>query len=586
MSYYNTHYIYYHGYPLNSGRIAVDTIDFRSASETSLDILSDQTSGGVSILDFKDGAKEISLGGGLTQLNGEHMTTLSRDLNYILKSRDTYLRIVPVDKTVTLYDPISTTGWTYANDGTAVALDTSIYFRPPSSLKLTVTVGNSAQDYAVFSYTGSQVDITNYDGFDIPLWFSDSYYISSVEIRIGNDSSNYYSWTVPTQSLGFDIHNEANVFSVAKADATTTGSVTQTQIDYLYIKINYSSSATSFSAYLGRVYGFIDSFTTNYTNVYNQRDISINTGQGITEGLNDTTATWSASLLCPHEYAESTFSTRQFTQTVTALQQVKSFTYNGSKSALPTTSITFDSSVSNITDFQIQSLDTGKTIEINDTSFLVGDVLAFDFEKKSVTKNGIQLYYTGLTQDFFVRGVNYLELNIGQANAGTTLNYLDIYETSRGTYSTYLAQSFTTGGSAGILTYGEVIITEPTDLFDPPTLQIWTNSAGSPSTQLSSAYANIELKSIDSYYTRYRAYGTFNQSLSASTMYWLVLVIDGASVAPFGETSSFYSGGSAKYYNGSSWVVSSLADMAFKTVVQTPPTHSLTWTLDTKKYDY
>src|SRR3990167_1075373 len=91
-----------------------------------------------------------------------------------------------------------------------------------------------------------------------------SQYTTSVEFRWGNDSSNYWSLTraKPVNSAVFQ--DRWNLMEFAWKDATETGTVTETAIDYLEVTINYSASQADAVG-----------FRINDINIYNPKEMKL-----------------------------------------------------------------------------------------------------------------------------------------------------------------------------------------------------------------------------------------------------------------------------------------------------------------------
>ena len=68
--------------------------------------------------------------------------------------------------------------------------------------------------------------------------------LTSVQIRIGNNASNYYQMTTNTNSYGGAFIQGANTLSFKKRSATTVGTVSDDNITYIEIIFNHTASAT------------------------------------------------------------------------------------------------------------------------------------------------------------------------------------------------------------------------------------------------------------------------------------------------------------------------------------------------------
>jgi hypothetical protein len=67
--------------------------------------------------------------------------------------------------------------------------------------------------------------------------------ITSLELRVGNDASNYWSITQTQGFLGAWKTGEWTLLAFDLSTATTVGTVTTTAIDYIQILVNYDGTA-------------------------------------------------------------------------------------------------------------------------------------------------------------------------------------------------------------------------------------------------------------------------------------------------------------------------------------------------------
>lgn len=76
--------------------------------------------------------------------------------------------------------------------------------------------------------------------------FSSITNLTSVTLRWGSDSSNYYQRTITTQADGrpFNTQSLFNELELKKTDATVTGTPVDTAIDYLYVSFAFSASVS------------------------------------------------------------------------------------------------------------------------------------------------------------------------------------------------------------------------------------------------------------------------------------------------------------------------------------------------------
>lgn len=145
----------------------------------------------------------------------------------------------------TLDDADATTGWTASADAIAATLNTSDHAEGSGCLNLGVTFSTGVGMYAKTISSG--VDVTNYAYLNILVYLenrfdgSDNPYVSedALEIRFGNDASNYKYYRVGRDSLD---EGQFTLLHIPIAEMTTTGTVDITAMDYLAIRINAPQS--------------------------------------------------------------------------------------------------------------------------------------------------------------------------------------------------------------------------------------------------------------------------------------------------------------------------------------------------------
>ena len=137
------------------------------------------------------------------------------------------------------------------SDATNIGTDSVIYLVGSGSISFDTDVSQSANNKATISVSDmAAVNLTAYRGTGlIRFWFyipevtdDTSQYITSVEFRWGSDSSNYWSQTVAKPANQAIFTDRWNLLEFNWRDATETGTVDETAIDYLLVTVNYSAS--------------------------------------------------------------------------------------------------------------------------------------------------------------------------------------------------------------------------------------------------------------------------------------------------------------------------------------------------------
>lgn len=147
-------------------------------------------------------------------------------------------------KNVTNVDSCDVTNWTASTDAVAASL-TGKLVEGLASLSL----GKSGSTEAFVNYTkteGSTVDGTG-RRLRVTIFIKDTQQLAlnnALELRIGNDSSNYYVITLPRDAL----KNGINEIDIPITDMGTVGTTVITALDYLYINFSVAAAADTITA--------------------------------------------------------------------------------------------------------------------------------------------------------------------------------------------------------------------------------------------------------------------------------------------------------------------------------------------------
>ena len=143
----------------------------------------------------------------------------------------------------------STTGWVASGSASSLTSDSSIYYQKPASLRFTLT-GSSTGVLTKTLTTG--IDLTSYQGMgvaflaiEIPTGATATN-LTNIELRLGSDSSNYYTVTQTSGFLGSWISGQWLLVAFDLSVSTTTGSPIVTAINYLQTRIAHTGTFTNF----------------------------------------------------------------------------------------------------------------------------------------------------------------------------------------------------------------------------------------------------------------------------------------------------------------------------------------------------
>lgn len=158
----------------------------------------------------------------------------------------------PSGDTIQLQDFESLTdngAWSISGDGSNLALDTQIFTQGNASLRFTVTGSGGTTTLACTGMT-YPLDITDFLTqawifIDLQCPSTNTSAITSIQIRIGSDASNYYQMSATTRYRGDTIVGGWGLIGFDLAAKTTTGTPDYTNIDYIQIVITNGTSGTN-----------------------------------------------------------------------------------------------------------------------------------------------------------------------------------------------------------------------------------------------------------------------------------------------------------------------------------------------------
>jgi hypothetical protein len=139
---------------------------------------------------------------------------------------------------------------TWATGGTATTLvqDNLNYVFAPSSLRFTLSAGSNPSTGYIENSTFQAIDLTREDNEGIVMtyvYFDTPEDITSVEMRWGSSSANYYAQSVNTDFFGNSFAIGWNLLKFEWLSATTVGTPDPAQITYLRVSFTYNGTLQS-----------------------------------------------------------------------------------------------------------------------------------------------------------------------------------------------------------------------------------------------------------------------------------------------------------------------------------------------------
>jgi hypothetical protein len=401
------HLIYYGNENLQKTNHMVWNYDgTRNATASEVQAIAQSRMNGSSVVNTRKTAKEIDITGFAKVLSSQTLTNLITEYDKIFENEEnqnehylriirSYLEIIPTN---------TTTGWTASDDAASLAVNSTAgtWQHGGSSLGFDIDVSASANDYATLTYTGTAYDLsskTDTGNFEFWLYIPDAYYVSSVEFRIGNDSSNYYSYIFSSDYQGNAIHNGINLFSAGWSPSTysrpskrfaETGTVNDAVIDYCVVIINYNASAVDITGcYLDGIFWVDENQLRNFP-AYRQGMIK-RTGQHYE---NDYTPL-EVSFINHTGYAVSTQSWELFsTVSCASTVHTKVIDLDGSLNPFPKTTLDIKTATS-IGSFSLKNLNNSQQIDLLPSALAADDQVVFGDTPTKSTKNNIVMDFDG-----------------------------------------------------------------------------------------------------------------------------------------------------------------------------------------------
>lgn len=138
--------------------------------------------------------------------------------------------------------------WVISGDGSALAVDEEIKTQGEGSLRFLVTPSSGT---TTLTCTGMNAfNMTDYltsgrFALNLACPSTNTTAISSIQVRVGSDASNYYQMTATTRHRGDTILTSWGKVSFETATKTTTGTPDDANIDYVQIVITHGLTGVS-----------------------------------------------------------------------------------------------------------------------------------------------------------------------------------------------------------------------------------------------------------------------------------------------------------------------------------------------------
>lgn len=142
-------------------------------------------------------------------------------------------------------------GWAVGGDASTLLLDNTVYYHAPAALRFNLAPAGT-QGTLEKTLT-NPLNLTNYQGVGVAflaVYFPNADQITSLTLRLGSDSSNYYEVTVTQGFLGALYSNDYQLVAFDFAHATTVGAPDSTAIQYVDILTTYDGGTVTYGSEL------------------------------------------------------------------------------------------------------------------------------------------------------------------------------------------------------------------------------------------------------------------------------------------------------------------------------------------------
>lgn len=171
--------------------------------------------------------------------SGYKVTLESRKAEILMRIAQDFAR-----QRITIDSMSELDGWVLSGNGTGLALDNTVYYHQPASLRFNLPIPGTQ---ALLTKTLSNpLDLSDYEGVGVAflaIYMPNPDPISSVALRLGSSSADYYEITETEGFLGAFYANDFLLIAFDLAGIAATGSPDMGAIDYVRLAVNYTAVA-------------------------------------------------------------------------------------------------------------------------------------------------------------------------------------------------------------------------------------------------------------------------------------------------------------------------------------------------------
>jgi len=401
---------------LSNSKMGISQISGFRGSNSQIQRINNARFPGSTVVDKKVSDRTLSASGVIRSTADLSLEEVINEYSKAFSKEDRYFRIST--NYLVFTDLKDGTGWQIQGDTTTNSFDSESFQYEDGSIKFNADVSLGNGYSGVYTETGVEQNLSAYGttgAFEAWVYLPQTSGVTGIELKVGNDTSNYYSGTVKNQYDDTPFEVGWNYISFMIEEMAVTGVIDPYSIgEYLSIKINYGAlmSEDKSDFRLGGIIWQDEVQTRNFRSFVEDFDVNM-------EHYDISRASFTLSVFAYEGIAESTGDYTVLGVTgLTAITYADDVTFEGSYSPLPKFTINV-TSATNVTNITFTNVTTGDEIGIART-YSAGDKIVIDTYKREVLANGTAVDYDDVLPRFTL-GKNDIQVSI----AGSTLETID-----------------------------------------------------------------------------------------------------------------------------------------------------------------
>jgi len=405
--------IQYGSQNLSNEKCNVEEISNFRGSYTAIQKIRNARFAGSTVVDKKVEERSMTLNGVIRATTDVNLQEVINEYSKAFDKQDRYFRILTNYHVFTDLD--DGTGWQVQGDSTQTSFDSEVFQYGSGSVLFDSDVSVAAEYSGIYSLVGTETDLSTYGNegaFEAWVYLPQTTGVTSIELAIGNDTSNYYSSTASEQHDGTAFELGWNYISILVRDMDITGTVDVYGIgEYLSVKVNYSNLMEDREGF--RVGGILwqeEERTRNFRAYV--EDFNVHSRH-----YDITRAGFQLYVFAYEGIAESTGSYNVIgsagESTATYVDEAE---FEGTYDPLPKFTIEV-TAATNVSAIALANITTGDSVDITRT-YSAGDKLVIDTDNREVLVNGAAVDYDDVLPRFIL-GENDLQVSISTTGLET-----------------------------------------------------------------------------------------------------------------------------------------------------------------------